>query len=565
MARVAIRYAQYLSGVRLRQRALSYNAVVAGEGHRRARIRLRAKDLYRLIGPYLGVRLSDQLKVVLPLAVFLVLFAAVIFRANVSDGSLVAAGILAVVAGLMLFLEGLHHGLMPFSETIGFEMPGRSSAPGILGVAFVLGAAATFAEPAIAALKVAGSLTDPRRAPLLHAVLNDYSWALVLAVAMSVGLAVLCGVLRLMMNWRMKTLIVWTLVPCLALTGWLAFSPQHKAILGLAWDAGAITTGPVTVPIVVALGVGVAAATSKEDNPLSGFGIVTLASLFPAIGVMLLGLLVPESRAADVSTGADGTAPNPWSLVAAALRAVVPLVILLWAIQKIWIREPVSNPKLIGYGIVVSLLGMSFFNMGLAYGLAPLGNHTGSLLPAAFTQYPEVMDSPLFPYWIGVPLVIAFALALGFGATVAEPALNALGVTVENLTDGAFRKALLVRAVAAGVAVGTAAGVVKILLDLPIAALLIPAYLGALGLTLASSEEYVNLAWDSAGVTTGPVTVPLVLAMGLGLGQAVKAVEGFGILALASVGPIVSVLAVGLWIRARLARSRKAALEKEMR
>jgi hypothetical protein len=112
-----------------------------------------------------------------------------------------------------------------------------------------------------------------------------------------------------------------------------------------------------------------------------------------------------------------------------------------------------------------------------------------------------------------------------------------------------------VRTVSAGVAAGIALGVMKILFDIPIAFLLVPGYGVALVLTLLSGEEFVNLAWDSAGVTTGPVTVPLVLAMGLGLGQAVDAADGFGILALASVGPIISVLATGLWIRSRIAVS----------
>lgn len=115
---------------------------------------------------------------------------------------------------------------------------------------------------------------------------------------------------------------------------------------------------------------------------------------------------------------------------------------------------------------------------------------------------------------------------MDFGATLAEPALNAMGVTVQNLTDGALNKRTLVYSVAAGVGLGVLSGVLKIVLNLP-------------------------LAWDSAGVTTGPVTVPLVLAMGLGLGKAVDAVEGFGVLAMASVGPIVSVLAVSLRAQAR--------------
>ena len=145
--------------------------------------------------------------------------------------------------------------------------------------------------------------------------------------------------------------------------------------------------------------------------------------------------------------------------------------------------------------------------------------------------------------------MIGFAWVLGFGATLAEPALNALGITVEELTNGAFSRGLLMVAVAVGVAVGIALGVAKLVFALDLALLLVPGYTVLLLLTALSGEEFVNVAWDSAGVTTGPVTVPLVLAMGLGLGDAVRAPDGFGILALASLCPIASVLACGLVIR----------------
>jgi hypothetical protein len=137
-----------------------------------------------------------------------------------------------------------------------------------------------------------------------------------------------------------------------------------------------------------------------------------------------------------------------------------------------------------------------------------------------------------------------------------------LGVTAEQLTNGFFKKRTLILSVSVGVACGIALGVAKLVFELPLLWLVVPTYLLAAALTVVSSEEFANVAWDSAGVTTGPVTVPLVLAMGLGLGNATQAVEGFGILCLASVGPIVSVLAVGLWARLK-ARAQEGAAEGE--
>ncbi len=148
---------------------------------------------------------------------------------------------------------------------------------------------------------------------------------------------------------------------------------------------------------------------------------------------------------------------------------------------------------------------------------------------------------------------------MGYGATLAEPALNALGTTVEELTAGTFKKSLLMQAVAAGVGAGIAIGVIKIVLNMPLVWILMPLYVILLVVTKFSTEEFVNIGWDSAGVTTGPITVPLVLAMGLGISGQVGVVEGFGILASASVCPILTVLMLGLYIN----RKRKASLNEE--
>ncbi len=554
-----LRYGDYLGVVRLRQRVISYNDVTAYDASHRRRVRLRPLDVYRLLAPYVSVRFIDQIKAVAPIALFLALFQVFVLQTPVREAGAVAGGLFAVMVGLMLFIEGVKQGLMPFSENIGYKMPARSPLSLVLTVAFILGVAATFAEPAIGGLKAAGSLVGEKEAPHLYQLLYHRSDWLVLAVGLGVGLAVLLGILRFVRGWSLKTLLLLTLPLCLGLTGYMALDPALAPFLGLAWDCGAITTGPVTVPLVLAIGIGVAAAVGEGDNPLSGFGIVTLASLFPPIAVMLLGLFVASGDLSVALPLPDAPqAPawyevSPYADIVSALRAILPLTLFLWLVQRGVLREKLSQPRIIAYGIVLAVLGMLSFAVGLDYGLTALGVQAGQLLPAAFASFPVIPYSPLYPYEMGIGLVLLFAAMIGFGATMAEPALNAMGITVQNLTNGAFRKDLLIRAVAVGVALGTALGVVKVLFDLPIALLLLPSYLLALAMTVFSGEEYVNLAWDSAGVTTGPVTVPLVMAMGLGLGEAVKAQDGFGILAMASVGPIVSVLAVGMWINLRAA------------
>ncbi len=558
MTQRPLRYGNFISAVRRKQRAVSYNDVTAFDARNHGRARLRLVDLHRLLTPYFRVRLSDQMRAVMPLALFLSAFLVFALKARLQDGDSIMLGILAVMGGLMFFMEGVKHGLMPFSENIGYTLPGRSNPRTVLAVAFLLGVAATFAEPAIAALKTAGTGIQAALAPVLYTLLNDKSGWLVAAVALGVGLAVALGMLRFYLSWPLKLLILVVLVPALLLTAIAGSDPKLASIVGLAWDCGAITTGPVTVPLVLATGIGVASATGKGGNPLAGFGIVTLASLFPAIAVLLLALFVArDASTATVALNLIDNLPLPWhertpaAEIIAALRAILPLVALMWMVQRWLVREPLKQARLIAYGIVLALGGMALFNIGLSAGLVPLGTQAGGMVPGAFAQFDHLADSPLYPYPQGVVLVLTFAAALGYGATVAEPALNAMGLTVEDLTDGAFPKRLLIQTVAVGVALGTALGVAKIIFGLSMTTLILATYGLAVVLTIVSGEEYVNLAWDSAGVTTGPVTVPLVLALGLGLGQAVGATEGFGILAMASVGPIVSVLAIGLWIRYR--------------
>jgi len=288
-----------------------------------------------------------------------------------------------------------------------------------------------------------------------------------------------------------------------------------------------------------------------------------LASLFPIIAVQLLAIYVanittPEAIIAAASKVVQLTDAVPWYNktpgleVVLGIRAIVPLVLFLVFVMMVILREKIRHIGEIMYGITLCVIGMIIFSVGLSYGLSKLGEQSGGLVPAAFSHLEFVTGSPLYSYTVGVGVALIFAWILGFGATLAEPALNALGTTVENLTNGAFRKKLLMYAVSLGVGTGIAVGVLKIVYSIPIAYLVIPGYVIAIVLTIISSEEFVNVAWDSAGVTTGPITVPLVLAMGLGFGNAVGAVEGFGILSMASIGPIISVLITGLWIQSKI-------------
>lgn len=566
-----IRFGDFVREMSLQQNEVSYNALAAkpklDAGGKplvmeQTKLKVSRKDAYRILAPYTSVRFMEQAKAVVPLALYLVLFQVFILRQGVTDAWVIGGGLFAVMIGLMLFMEGLKLGLMPFGETIGNTLPVKSPLPVVLLISFLLGVGVTFAEPAIGALQAASAMVAVDKAPYLKYLLSVQSFTLVLVVGAGVGIAAIIGTLRFVYDWSLKPLIYMSVIPTLILTAYIFFTnPELAKIIGVAWDCGAVTTGPVTVPLVLSLGIGVASAVGKGGSSLSGFGIVTLASLFPIMGVLVLGLVIasqvsPEQAIAAVQAASVQTSAvtawydqTPWVEVILAVRAIVPLVIFLLFVMKVVLKDKLRNAGIMSYGILLAVVGMAIFNVGLTYGLAKLGDQSGSLVPASFTMLSEVPNSPLYWYGFGLSIALAFAYFLGFGATLAEPALNALGMTVQNLTNGAFKKSMLMYSVSFGVAAGIAIGVAKLVFDFQLPYLLIPGYILLLILTYLSSEEFVNVGWDSAGVTTGPVTVPLVLAMGLGFGNATGVIEGFGILSAASLCPIISVLVMGLYVQ----------------
>ncbi len=697
------------------------------QGGTPARVKLPLRQVLGLLGPYVRKRLVEQVKAVWLIVLYLVAFQTLLLDIPIFGAGVVALGVVLVVVGLTFFMEGLLLGLMPLGEMIGVRLPQKSRLPTILLFAFVLGVGATFAEPAVGVLKAAGASVKAWDAPLLFLLLNERADDLVVAVGVGVGIAVVLGMLRFLYGWSLKPFI-YVLVPLLlALSLWALFDPNLVHVTGLAWDCGGVTTGPVTVPLVLALGIGICRVVARDGDGGGGggFGVVTLASAVPIVSVLLLGIAlqgsVPKpaseaeflgganreraavlfesparmtgyvlqhagtegqlayfggrdamleavrrlaaSEAEQVAAfGADGAARfRDWAAaraddaqklaafgsaeqarrvvaalpaaggqatnlveitgrnVVAALQAIVPLSLLFFVVLWLVLRERARRVDELLLGVGFAVVGMTIFGMGIELGLSRLGGQVGDKLPAAFKAIelgdqrqvirhfdPSIVHTaiaadgtptrffhlqrdggvvalpfdeagldpvsgqytftptkgPLFGAGsgalAGIAVVLAFAFVMGYGATLAEPALNALGRTVEELTVGTFRKSLLMQAVAIGVGLGMLFGVAKIVWGLPLVALLAPPYLLLLVLTRLASEEFVNIGWDSAGVTTGPITVPLVLAMGLGVGGQVGVVEGFGILAMASVYPIVTVLAVSLWA----SRRREAALRE---
>jgi len=686
------------------------------------KIKISFGQAFGLLAPYVKDRVMGQVKSVWLIILYLIVFQTVILGIRVVDASIIAIGIALVVAGLTFFMEGLFLGLMPLGELVGVKLPQKSTLPFILSFALILGFLATLAEPAIQILQVAGSAVKPWEAPLLFLLLTKHSHILVYSVGAGVGMAVAFGMMRFYYNWSLKPFIYILVGGLVAFTIWAFFDQNMLTITGLAWDCGAVTTGPVTVPLILALGIGISRMVGSVESGTMGFGVVTLASLFPILTVLLLGAFllgsVPEpmkevdffkkknrgtaeilfdnkegmvryllfnasiesqiayfggsnermieyleklsknesKRKAVFGDDPDalkrwvislGTEEQRYSVFGSldavqkavtlystsvkkaidapdllvrnsivAVKAIGLLTLPLFLVLFVLLREKLPRPDEILLGLLFTILGMGIFSIGIELGLDKLGKQVGNMLPSSFKTIqllegrrniinfdPDLVESAISPegkkqyffyakkgsdyvpvpynekgfdpvtkqyqyiptkgplfgsegsFW-GIAVVLLFAFIMGYGATLAEPALNALGRTVEELTVGTFKKSLLMQAVAIGVGVGIALGLAKIVWDIPLLWLLVPPYLLLMPITKLSTEEFVNIGWDSAGVTTGPITVPLVLAMGLGIGSQMGVAEGFGILAIASVCPILSVLAVGL----RINRKRKRAL-----
>ncbi len=624
------------------------------------RIPLRRK--FALLGAYAGERLARQVRATAFITAYLALFQLFVLKAPIAEFAQIAAGILAVVVGLALFMEGLFLAIMPLGERCGLRLPARVGLGALVAFAAVLGITATYAEPAIAFLKAQGSATLPWRAPLLYYLLNAGVPLTVGAVAAGVGIAVALGVFRSLRAWSLKPFLFAAIPLLLGLSWWAARDPRTAAIIGLAWDSGGVTTGPVTVPLLIALGVGVSRLAGRGDEPAGGLGVVTLASALPVVMVLLLGLaLAPRfplpgeadeffaparhAQAAQVAGGeaqlrqlaavhlppeqlaerfgsAAETHPAPAgprrffprsqvrTHVFAAAKAILPLAaVLLLALLAI-VRERLPHADEVALGLAFSLAGMLLFSYGMDRGLSSLGNQAGRSLPRAWetTERPDKAvtyravdesllvraarpdgtvaeflpladkNGPAFvPFhrdrydaatgeyrWIpeegpvagdeafwGYVLVLVFVFVMGVGATVAEPSLNALGITLEELTTGTYKRSFLILTVALGVGTGMAMGFGRILFAWPIVPLLAGSYALALALTVFSSEEISAIAWDCAGVTTGPITVPLVIAAGLGIGQRAGAAEAFGVVTMGSVFPIIAVLLSGFLVAAR--------------
>jgi len=367
-------------------------------------------------------------------------------------------------------------------------------------------------------------------------------------VALSVGLAIVIGVVRIMMNHPIHWYIISGYVLVLAVT---YFAPPE--IVGLAYDSGGVTSSTVTVPLVAALGIGLA-STLKNRNPIiDGFGLIAFASLTPMIFVQIYGIVAytfgstapvaehifQSGAMLQTASASAAFASLPLSGYVArfvgTVGDVLPIILTILFFYFAVIRKPVDKPLTRIFGFTLVILGLYAFVVGLELGLFPIGESIATALAESGNNY----------------LIYLFAFTIGFATTIAEPALTAIARKAETISGGSIRSFLLRMFVATGVGVGILLGTYRIIHGDSIVWYIMAGYVVVVLFTFFAPRTIIPIAYDSGGVTTSTVTVPIVAALGLGLASSIPGrdplVDGFGLIAFASLFPMIAVLSYGIF------------------
>ncbi|HFB53571.1 MAG TPA: DUF1538 domain-containing protein, partial [Sulfurimonas autotrophica] len=419
----------------------------------------------------------------------------------------------------------------PVGEGLASDFAHKGSTFWILLFGFMIGFGTTIAEPALIVIAdKAASISDGRiDATILRTV-----------VAFSVGFAIILGVWRIIKGHPIHYYIISGYILVVAAT---VFAPNE--IVGLAYDLGGVTTSTVTVPLVAALGIGLA-STIKGRNPiLDGFGLIAFASLTPMIFVQLYGIAVynfidpttPVLPQVIESIEKVDTSFSVLTLLRGLLGVisdVIPILGVILFFQYVILKKKIENLKEVIIGFILVILGLDAFIVGLEMGLFSVGE----TMAFELTQY----DNNIIIY--------AFGFLIGFSTTMAEPSLTAIARKAKEISDGKINDFILRLFVALGVAIGISLGAYRIVVGGEIVYYIMAGYLFVIVLTFLAPKYIIPIAYDSGGVTTSTVTVPLVAAIGLGLATNIPnrdpLIDGFGLIAFASLFPMITVMLYGL-------------------
>jgi hypothetical protein len=488
-------------------------------------------------------KIKESLSSVLPVTA--IVFLLLITVAPVSASILISfiLGTLLLIVGMGLFTLGAELSMMPMGQYVGSKMTKTKKLWLILLVSLFVGVMITISEPDLTVL-----------AEQISTISN---MTLIWSVAAGVGIMLVVAMLRIVFKIKLKYLLVFFY----AIVFILAFFVP-KSFLALSFDSGGVTTGPMTVPFIMALGVGVSSIRADKDADNDSFGLIALCSVGPIIAVMLLGILnnvttfEPTVYPTLVFTNSDDLF---WMFIKdipkyalEVLIAVGPIVLFFLIFRLLTGGRGKGGLGKIMMGVLYTFVGLTLFLTGVNVGFLPLGYELGKILGSSSLK------------WIIVPI----GMIIGYFIVAAEPAVQVLKKQVEEETEGAIPQRALALTLSIGVALSVGIALLRVITGIPIMYVIIPGYLIAIALSFIVPDVFTSIAFDSGGVASGPMTATFLLPFAVGACTAVGgnvATDAFGVVAMVAMTPLIAIQILGLVYKIKQSARAKAegAVENE--
>ena len=471
------------------------------------------------------LKLKEALSSVLPVSAIVMLTACTPLLSLSGKELLVfTVSSLFLVFGIALFNLGAELAMTPMGHHVGEGLTKSGRIWVLLSVCFFMGVLITVAEPDLSVLAGQVDAVIPRT-------------RLILAVGVGVGLFLLLAVVKILFSQELSSLLLFFYLLLFALAT-LLIDKGKGSFLPLSFDSGGVTTGPVTVPFLMALGVGIAQSVGGKKAGENSFGLVAFCSIGPIIAVLLLAISAKGDlsyRLPDYSMDANLAAFGHLlgSVMAEVARSLLLLCVFFAGLQIMVLKLPRQKLVQIAVGIGQAFLGLVIFLAAVSVGFMPIGFRIGTELARGEQSF-----------------LIAFAFLVGMVVVLAEPAVQVLNRQVENITGGGVTRLQMMLALSLGVGLAMVLSVLRILRGFPLLHYLIPGYVLSLGLSFFVPSLYTAIAFDSGGVASGPLTSSFILPFVIGVCAAVRGENevlnmAFGVVALVAMTPLITIQALG--------------------
>ena len=471
-------------------------------------------------------KIKEALISALPItAIVYVLAMTPLFDLSATELITFTAGAVLLVLGIGLFSLGADLAMTPMGTHVGSGLSKQKKLGLLLGICFVLGMLITIAEPDLQVL-----------ANQVSAVMNGT--VLVYSVGLGVGLFLVIAILKIVFRRSLSQILMLFYMLLFALALMLVVS-GNEALLPMGFDSGGVTTGPITVPFIMALGVGISNVLGDRRSKENSFGLVSLCSVGPILAVLVLGIFsrndltyqVPDyAVSADIPGAFLHTAAHTCKEVAIALGLIVAFFLIC---QVLFLKLSRKHLLRIAIGVAFTYVGLVIFLTAVNVGFMPIGYKLGMTLAEGNSAF-----------------LVVFGLCAGILTVLAEPAIHVLNAQVEDVTGGLVSKKSMMIGLCVGVGASIALSMIRIVFDFSLVYYVIPGYFIALALSLFVPPVYTAIAFDSGGVASGPMTSGFILpfAIGVCMGlQGPNAVlrDGFGVVALVAMTPLITIQLLG--------------------